>query len=184
MIYIYPRYLINVDHVILYKKHRSMDVPSVDWFSSYLSDRKQIVDINEVVSNPLGVYCGVPQGDVLSRRLFLCDVNDVVISVDCKLLLYAEDSALLVSDKNPGHIAERLGKEHISCRQWLIDNKLLLLKKVNLNERTSFPTQNSLENGKLFLSHSLIYSVSLCIEQLIPRVFICSCTGCMVPFPT
>ena len=38
--------------------------------------------------------------------------------------------------------------------------------------------------GKLFLSYSLIYSVSLCIEQLIPRVFYVLSTGCMVPFPT
>ena len=29
-----------------------------------------------------------------------------------------------------------------------------------------------------------IYSVSLCIEQSIPSVFTCFCTGCMVPFPS
>ena len=32
--------------------------------------------------------------------------------------------------------------------------------------------------GKLFLSYSLIYSVSLSIEQSFLSVFICSCTGC------
>ncbi|XP_072048809.1 1,25-dihydroxyvitamin D(3) 24-hydroxylase, mitochondrial-like [Amphiura filiformis] len=86
-----------------------MGVSSVDWFSSYLSDRKQIVNVNDVDSNPLGVSCGVPQGSILGPLLFLCYVNDMASSVDCKLLLYADDSALLVSDKNPGHIAERLG---------------------------------------------------------------------------
>ena len=116
----------TVDHVILCKKLKAMGIASVDWFSSYLSDRKQIVSVNEVDSNPLGVSCGVPQGSILGPLLFLCYVNDMASSVDCKLLLYADDSALLVSDKNPGHIAERLGNELDSCRQWLIDNKLSL----------------------------------------------------------
>ena len=52
--------------------------------------------------------------------------NDMPISVDCKLLLYADDSALLVSNKDPKIVADRLSYELESCRQWLIDNKLSL----------------------------------------------------------
>ena len=48
------------------------------------------------------------------------------MSVKCKLFLYADDSALLVSGSDPNEIAERLSKELESCRQWLIDNKLSL----------------------------------------------------------
>ena len=48
------------------------------------------------------------------------------ISVDCKLLLYADDSALLVSNKDPKIVADKLSYELESCRQWLIDNKLSL----------------------------------------------------------
>ena len=46
--------------------------------------------------------------------------------VDCKLLLYADDSALLVSGKDPDCIANKLSKELESCRQWLVDDKLSL----------------------------------------------------------
>jgi hypothetical protein len=116
----------TVDHVILCKKLKAMGVASVDWFTSYLSDRKQIVNVNEVDSDPLDVSCGVPQGSILGPLLFLCYVNDMASSVECKLLLYADDSALLVSDKDPDHIANRLGNELDSCRQWLVDNKLSL----------------------------------------------------------
>ena len=48
------------------------------------------------------------------------------ISVQCKLLLYADDSALLVEGKDQNLIAETLSNELNSCRHWLIDNKLSL----------------------------------------------------------
>ena len=50
----------------------------------------------------------------------------MAISVKCKLLLYADDSALIVSGSNPQSIVDTLSKELESCRQWLMDNKLLL----------------------------------------------------------
>ena len=48
------------------------------------------------------------------------------ISVRCKLLLYADDSALLVSGTDPQTIANTLSEELKSCHMWLIDNKLSL----------------------------------------------------------
>ena len=44
-------------------------------------------------------------------------------SVNCNLLLYADDSALFTSGKDPKVISDSLSKELESCRQWLIDNK-------------------------------------------------------------
>ena len=72
------------------------------------------------------VKCGVPQGSILGPLLFLCYVNDMPISLKCKLLLYADDSALLVSGSDPNIIADFLSNELKSCRQWLIDIKLSL----------------------------------------------------------
>ena len=64
--------------------------------------------------------CGVPQGSILGPLLCLCDLNDMPSSVQCKLLLYADDSALLVSDKDPAAVSKMLSTELESCRQWLI----------------------------------------------------------------
>ena len=79
-----------------------------DWFRSYLSNRKQIVNKNGVESDPLANSCGVPQGSVLGPLLFLCYVNDMPNSTSCLMLQYADDSALE------------------SCNKWLIENKLSL----------------------------------------------------------
>ena len=48
------------------------------------------------------------------------------LSIQCILLLYADDSALLVRGKNPSIIAEFLSVNLKSCRDWLTDNKLSL----------------------------------------------------------
>ena len=48
------------------------------------------------------------------------------MSVKCKLLLYADDSTLIISGSDPKVIANTLSFELNSCRQWLMDNKLSL----------------------------------------------------------
>ena len=96
---------------------------SVDWFRSYLSGRTQIVNVNQVDFAPLDITCGVPQDSNLDPP-FLCYVNDMPISVDRNLFLYADDCALLVPNKDPKIVADKLSYELESCRQWLIDIKL------------------------------------------------------------
>ena len=118
----------TVNHDILLEKLKAMGLESVEWFRSYLSERTQVVTIGKTISEPLNVTCGVPQGSLLGPLLFLCYINDMEISVDsdCKLLLYADDSAILFSHKDPDVIATKLGCVLDSCNRWLVDNKLSL----------------------------------------------------------
>ena len=138
----------TVNHDILCRKLGAMGIDSVEWFRSYLSGRKQIVHVNKVDSDPLQISCGVPQGSILGPLLFLCYVNDMVTSVDRKLLLYADDSALLVSDKNPQCVADKLSKELESCRQWVVDNKLSL--HLGKTECILFGSKNKLKKVNTF----------------------------------
>ena len=115
----------TVDHSILIDKLSAIGVTS-PWFSSYLSNRRQCVEVNGVRSDFLPVTCGVPQGSILGPQLFLLYINDMITSVDCKLSLYADDSALLFSHKDSDVISDRLSKELSNCKRWLVDNKLSL----------------------------------------------------------
>ena len=116
----------TVDHVILCNKLKNIGVGCVGWFESYIKNRLQVVNLDGINSKPGIVQCGVPQGSILGPLLFLIYVNDMPMSVKCKLLLYADDSALLVAGKDPKLIAEKLSNDLKSCHDWLVDNKLSL----------------------------------------------------------
>ncbi|XP_071954179.1 uncharacterized protein [Antedon mediterranea] len=53
-------------------------------------------------------------------------VNDMESALSCKLLLYADDSAIVVSDKSVANIQNVLSKELKSINSWLLDNRLSL----------------------------------------------------------
>jgi len=71
------------------------------WFSSYLSNRKQCVSLNGVSSEPYEIQCGVPQGSLLGPLLYLFYSNDMEMAVKNRLILYADDSVIVVSDHDP-----------------------------------------------------------------------------------
>jgi len=106
----------TVDHKILCGKLEVIGINFTKRFKSYLGGRQQIVVANETPSEPGTVSCGVPQGSILGPLLFLCYMNNMSLSVKCKLLLYADDSALIVSGSDPQSISDALSKELESCR--------------------------------------------------------------------
>ena len=91
----------TVDHAILLMKLKALDLSQdvFRWFQSYLSDRQQLVDVSGTLSSHANISCGVPQGSILGPLLFLIYVNDMSSAVSNNLLLYADDSAILVADK-------------------------------------------------------------------------------------
>ena len=102
------------------------DDGSVNWFNSYLSNRSQFIDIKGTLSDRGEVTCGVPQGSILGPLLFLNYVNNMESAVDCDLLLYADDSALLIRRKSIIDIEQKLSEELAKLNVWLIENKLSL----------------------------------------------------------
>ena len=64
---------------------------ALDWFSSYLSERKQYVSVNGHISDYLDIFCGVLQGSVLAPLLFLIYTNDLLnVSKFLSFYLFAD----------------------------------------------------------------------------------------------
>ena len=113
-------------------KYMALNDVAVNWFGSNLTNRTQVCNVGDVLSEANEISCGVPQGSILGPLLFLLYVNDMPGTVKCKLLLYAEDSAILIPGKETVYIEETLSKELRFVRDWLSDNKLSLhLGKLN-----------------------------------------------------
>ena len=117
-----------VNHKILLHKLEAMGFgkTAISWLQSYLCGRTQCVQLGNVLSESLSVTCGVPQGSILGPILFLCYVNDMISWVSTKLLLYADDSAIIASGKSVNDINNILTSELHSIKNWLVDNKLSL----------------------------------------------------------
>ena len=138
----------TVNHVILLSKLSAIGVSSVSWFQSYLGDREQCVEVSGRRSDFLNMSCGVPQGSILGPLLFLIYINDLSISVNCGLSLYADDSALIYAHKDPKLIGEHLSLQLTSCQRWLIDNRLSL--HVGKTEAILFGTGRRLKRAEGF----------------------------------
>ena len=64
--------------------------------SSFLSDRKQKVILNDTSSDWKEIYSGVPQGSVLGPLLFLIYINDLTDDIKSNIRLFADDSSLFI----------------------------------------------------------------------------------------
>ena len=113
----------SVNHEMLCEKIRLAGIEP-DWFISYLAARKQMVCVGESYSSSETIKCGVPQGSVLGPWCYLMYSNDIASSVSCKLLMYADDTVLLVSDKDINTLSVQLGNEVTNSYNWLVNNKL------------------------------------------------------------
>ena len=93
----------TVDHSILIKKliHYGIRGIAIQWFTSYLSNRRQFVSIGKVNSDCQVITHGVPQDSVLGPLLFLLYINDFYrCSGIFDFHIFADDTNLFFSHNN------------------------------------------------------------------------------------
>ena len=106
---------------------------ALDWFTSYLFGRHQYVYVNGQKSLLKSVNYGVPQGSILGPLLFILYINDFVnSSTVLHKVLFADDTNLFFSHKDPTIIEEIINTELVKIDTWLRCNKLSLnISKTN-----------------------------------------------------
>ena len=126
----------TVNHSILLKKleHYGIRRVALDWFSSYLSERKQYVLINGHSSEKLAISCGVPQGSVLGPLLFLIYISDLPnVSRYLSFFLFADDTNIYFKHCDLIQLQKIMNQELKKVRKWLDANRLSLnIDKTNL----------------------------------------------------
>ena len=123
----YAEWTVSHDVLLLKLKNLGFRLSSVNWFRSYLTNRRQVTTVGDSVSDELQIKCGVPQGSILGPLLFICYINDV--SRNCIMttpFVYADDTALLAHGHGVAEIEGKLQSDINNLKNWFQLNKLSL----------------------------------------------------------
>ena len=120
----------TVEHQILIRKLKEVrfEGPLLNWCTTYLQSRKQLVKIGETLSDNIQITnIGVPHRGVLSAIFFLIYINNLhYLQTRAKILGYADDTSLFYSEETPAEIEEAFKRDMDIILPWFIENLLHL----------------------------------------------------------
>ena len=132
----------TIDHTILISKleHYGVENNELQWFISYMNNRQQYVEIENIKSTTKTITTGVPQGSILGPLLFLIYINDLALaSTKFSPIMYADDTTLLStlqnfkSNHSSNSLSYNINAELTKITQWLAVNRLSLnVKKTKM----------------------------------------------------
>jgi hypothetical protein len=101
-------------------------------FSQFLSNRYQRVNLKDkfsdqtLTSNWSKIKHWVPQGSVLGPLLFLLYINDFPLAINKSPtpILFADDTSLVITDRNPDNIDAKLNINLQIVYKWIKSNLL------------------------------------------------------------
>jgi hypothetical protein len=112
------------------------------WFRSYLTNRRQSIEINQSDSRNvlvnryrsllMEIKQGVPHGSVLGPLLFLLYINDLPLNIHgANLVMFADDVSMLITDSEIGVLQGNINRVTTQLELWFNKNNLVInLKKI------------------------------------------------------
>ena len=123
----------TIGHSVLLEKLILYGVcgPELAWFTDYLFNRTQLVEINNAVSDVSAIMSGVPQGSILGPLMFIVFFDDFKDNlVNCDVTQYADDTVIMFAHKDVEIVEKVLNSDMNHISRYCTENELLLnLKK-------------------------------------------------------
>ncbi|KAL4127568.1 hypothetical protein QTP88_011735 [Uroleucon formosanum] len=141
----------SISHIVLINILDRLGVgePLLSWFKSYITGRRQFVSLFNQKSAEYLVTSGVPKDGHLSPLLFNILINTLCESVDCKMLLFADDVKLfscVQSESDAISLQESLNKLVHWCNTVGLELTIHKCKVMSFSRRHSIIQYYSIDN--------------------------------------
>ena len=91
---------------------------------SYLSARKQFVEVDSIRSDYKQITCGVPQGAILGPLLFNIQINDLTKAINSSVKLFADDACVTLNTNSIASLKTAITQDLEAIKEWTASNKL------------------------------------------------------------
>ena len=118
------------------------------WFWSYICEQIFLIEIENQLSDYGKLSCGVPQGSILRRLLFLVYVSGMPQAVKSNIFLYADDSCLMYQHRDVEEIEKQLSKDFENVCDWFDDNKLSIHFEQDKTKSILFASKRKIKSAR------------------------------------